>query len=80
MVMAEPGWSLGKGRQGIEKRDQLQWDSGSIAGAVHHDGMATLERAAVMMYRPGNRPAVPLQLVSLLNPLSTLPNSNPAPP
>lgn len=41
-------------------------------------GMATLERAAVMMYRP-DRPAAaaPLQLAALLRPLSTLPKLQP---
>jgi uncharacterized protein len=41
-------------------------------------GMATLERAAVMMYRPDKTAAAPpLQLGSLLKPLSTLPKLQP---
>ena len=43
-------------------------------------GMATLERAAVMMYRPGKQdPIAPLELASLLHPLSTVPKLQPGP-
>ena len=40
-------------------------------------GMATLERAAVMMYRHGKEPSAPLELAALLHPLSTVPKLQP---
>ncbi|HEY8668481.1 MAG TPA: DUF190 domain-containing protein [Tepidisphaeraceae bacterium] len=55
----------------------IQFINGALDRQIA-SGLATLERAAVMMYRHrSHEPATPLQLAAMLKPLSTLPRIEP---
>jgi hypothetical protein len=64
----------------VDSADRISAFMANTLTPLMQTGMATLERAAVMMYRPGKQdPLPPLQLASLLHPLSTLPKLQQSP-